>query len=186
LSATAAKANVTKRVLFRRAALNDSDSDGILVNTTDRTELVNLRQPRSLPKDYLERNHLDPAVAKEQEDRYAGINAQVNSVVGYIPPSCLWLRDDILIDLVKTNKEFHAVIAGVEYTVAVPTEGSPEDKVTAVKQAMRSKYGGNLRKDASSYVAQLTKVIGKLTIRTKDLTYQLTLPGASPFIKVEA
>lgn len=178
--AAAPASNSTAASLIRRGPTPPST----YIDPLDRKELVNLRQPRPVPEEVLRRNQIDITAARNVEKNFASIIAKINALVGYIPPSCLWLREDLLAKLLDKTSEFQAVVNGVTYKVQIPKTGSVQDRLLHIRTTIREKYGGYLRADPSKYMDMLKSIVGNLVLSRKDSSFEVTLPGVNPNVKV--
>lgn len=158
----------------------------VLIDPNDRQELANLRQPKTLPDQWVTMNHLSVEEVKTQRSSYSVITSEINGISGYIPACTLWLRDDMLKKLVNTTSTFTAIVDGqtITTTVTESTTVDVKEKVSEIKNKVRSKVGGSLRKDPKVYIKKLSSVVGHSLFDSKEASYSITLPNTSPLVKV--
>jgi hypothetical protein len=150
---------------------SNGKSIGILVAPHDRQELVNLRHPYPLPDHWCIRNHIDPQEAAHQRSAYGDITAKVNDIDGYVSPCSLWHREDLLQSITVKQTTFVAVINGKAHVADVDSKKTLRDRVTHVKDQIKTKYGGKVHKDVSVYKSSLTAVIGKSVMKYGGYNY---------------
>jgi hypothetical protein len=89
-------------------------------------ELMKLREVQPLPEDYIKANGLNLTYVRENEARINGIVKKLNAMPGYVSPSALWNRPDLIKTLIKKKlaTKFQSILDKVKVSVSVSDTAS--------------------------------------------------------------
>jgi hypothetical protein len=125
------------------------------VDGGDRLDLISLRIPDPLPIDYIVARGLSVDKVRQKEREHAQAIQAINTIVGYVSPSALYKRQDIMAGLLAYDKK-------VQQSVS-PMVHSAQDRVEAWKQAAVRTFTWPVELPAQAWKNQLEAIVGPWT-----------------------
>ncbi|RKP13543.1 hypothetical protein BJ684DRAFT_16066 [Piptocephalis cylindrospora] len=94
------------------------DATGSQPGYSDRSHLTRIRNPKPLDRAWCIRNGLSYEKVQAKEAEYSQVYQELNSIQGYVSPSALWNRNDLLVVLAVKVAAFKADVDGSIVTVS--------------------------------------------------------------------
>jgi hypothetical protein len=124
----------------------------------DHNDLLRLRVPKPLPAAWAAMNNVPLDKLRQSEQAHAQLVHRLNGIQGFVSPSALWKRPDMLAKLAPTvQAPLHADVLGLRVSVDMDTRINPLQAVADTQERVKLVLPGGLdqlEKPASALQAE--------------------------------
>jgi hypothetical protein len=162
----AAKPMITKdtplvvKPMDKEVVVVKSDNIKLTPNSADRSDLINLRATSPMPSVWLKKNGILESIARRLELISFNITEGTNKIVGYMSPSCLMMRSDLMVKLVKEDgvRDF-CIKLGNTKVLATSTNPNAAQAVANVL----ARIDGSVKNTINAPIADVASAVAKIT-----------------------
>lgn len=142
--------------------------DDLPVGSTDRQDLTSIRHIDPVSDEFIAMNGWNTEEIRKREAQINSVTDRLNSLKGYISPSALWKRPDLVEKLSARVDHFvlHAPGGGKFSLSKNITEGQITTSLVREWKERLQRMGIRVEAPSADYMAELTKIIGSASYAT--------------------